>query len=59
MQQYRLFFFDGIGHITYSHEFIAEDDTDATKVSEAWREGRRMELWQRDRQIRRWECDSF
>jgi hypothetical protein len=26
------------------------------RIAEAWREGRGMELWQRDRKIQRWEC---
>lgn len=52
---YRLFFFDGAGHISKSHEFLASDDKAALKVAEGWREGRKMELWQRDRRVKRWE----
>jgi hypothetical protein len=57
MHYYRLFFFDGAGHLTHAHEFEAEDDAHAIRISEAWREGRRMELWRRDRRIRQWWDD--
>jgi hypothetical protein len=43
------------GHIQKSHEFEAKDDAAAMKVSEAWREGREIELWQRDRMVKRWD----
>ena len=51
---YRLYFLDGAGHISKSHEFLAPDDDAAVKVAEGWREGRPMELWQRTRVVRRW-----
>jgi len=54
MMSYRLFFFDGGGHIQKAHEFVADDDTAAIKIAVAWREGRRMELWQRDRRVKVW-----
>lgn len=54
MQEYRLFFLDGARHIEKAHEFEAENDEAAIKISEGWREGRRMELWQRDRQVKLW-----
>jgi hypothetical protein len=57
LQQYRLYFLGGDGHITYSHEFEAEDDARALKIAEAWLEGRAAELWARDRKIRSWEAD--
>lgn len=57
-QQYRLFFLDALGHFEKSHEFEAEDDEAAISISEAWREGRRMELWQRDRRVRQWKGAS-
>jgi hypothetical protein len=53
--QYRLYFLDGVGHITRAHEFFAKDDATAIKISAAWREGRRMELWQRDRLVKLWD----
>ena len=53
-QSYRLYFLDGAGHISKSHEFLAADDDAAIKVAEGWREGRAMELWQRTRVVRRW-----
>jgi len=53
--QYRLFFFNAGGHIEKAHEFISRDDAEAIRISEAWREGRKMELWQRDRRVKRWD----
>jgi hypothetical protein len=53
-KQYRLYFFDGAGHITTSHEFFADNDEAAIKVAEGWREGRGMELWSRDRKVKGW-----
>lgn len=55
MQCYRVFFCDRAGRINRAHEFEAEDDEAAVKVAVAWREGRRMELWQRDRRIQSWD----
>jgi hypothetical protein len=52
--QYRLYFFDGVGHISTSHEFFAEDDGEAIKIAEAWLEGRAAELWTRDRKVHSW-----
>lgn len=54
MQEYRLFFFDGDGRLTAAHEFHAADDADAARRAESGREGRRMELWQRERKVRSW-----
>jgi hypothetical protein len=56
-QQYRLYFLDGTGHITKSHEYIAEDDAAAVRIAEGWREGRTIELWCRARRVRRWDAD--
>jgi len=53
--EYRLYFFNGGRHIEKSHEFFAKDDSAAIRISEGWREGRRMELWQRDRRVKQWE----
>jgi hypothetical protein len=52
---YRLFFFDGAGHIERAHEFEAESDERAIRVAEGWQEGRAMELWQHHRKVREWE----
>jgi hypothetical protein len=52
---YRLFFLDGDGRrITHSHEFHATDDEAALGIAEAWREGRKVELWQRARVVKIW-----
>ena len=55
MQEFRLFFFDGACHIEKAHEFEAENDEAAIKISEGWREGRRAELWHRDRRVMVWD----
>ena len=52
---YRVFLFDGAGHIERAHEFHADDDQAAIGIAEAWREGRVMELWQRNRRVKRWD----
>ena len=52
---YRLFFFDGAAHIDRAHEFEARDDQAAIRIAEGWREGRKMELWQRDRRVKVWD----
>ncbi|HWJ38562.1 MAG TPA: hypothetical protein VNR86_07370 [Sphingomicrobium sp.] len=54
MKEYRLFFFDGSHRLTMAHEFEADDDVQASRIAESWREGRQMELWQRDRKVRCW-----
>ena len=55
VQEYRLFFFDDDGRLSRApHEFTASDDREAIAISEAWREGRKMELWQRDHRLRCW-----
>ena len=56
-EQYRLYFLDGHGHITKSHEFFAVNDEAAMKTAEAWRHGHRIELWQRARIVKRWESE--
>jgi hypothetical protein len=57
MLSYRLFFFDHDGHIDRAREFETEDDDAALKLAESWHEGRHMELWQRDRRVKRWEAE--
>ena len=53
---YRMFVLDGDGRrIVSSHEFHATDDEAAMKVAEAWREGRKIELWQRARLVKIWK----
>jgi hypothetical protein len=52
---YRLFFFDGTGHIERAHEFEADSDERAIEIAERWQEGRVMELWRRDRKLREWK----
>lgn len=56
MNYYRLYFLDGFtGHFDHFREFEAEDDDAAMAVAERWREERAMELWNRDRKLKRWD----
>jgi len=53
LRQYRVYFLDGDGRVASApYEFEADSDETAVKVAEAWREGRRIELWCRARKIR-------
>ena len=55
MRYYRLYFMDRFsGHIDHFREFEAESDEAALEVAEGWRDGRAMELWNRQRRIRQW-----
>ena len=55
---YRLYFMDRFsGHIDHFREFEAETDDAAMNVSETWRDGRPMELWNLGRKLRRWEIE--
>lgn len=54
MHEYRLFFFDGAGRLMDAQEYLADHDERAIRVAELRREGRQMELWQRDLKLRCW-----
>jgi hypothetical protein len=57
MRYYRLYFMDRFtGHIDHFREFEAEDDDAALGIAEDWREGRPMELWNRQRKVKRWDA---
>jgi len=52
---YRLYFMDAFsGHIQKVRELEAEDDPDAIRIANHWRESDPMELWCGDRKIHRW-----
>jgi hypothetical protein len=56
LREYRLYFLEGVGAlISYSHEFEAEDDEQAIRIAEAWREGRPAELWCGARKVTSWK----
>jgi hypothetical protein len=58
MLYYRLYYFDGFsGHIDHFREFEAADDLAATVLAEGWHDGRPMELWNRERRLKRWKGD--
>jgi len=52
--QFRLYFLHRDGHFEKVHEFEAKDDEAAIRISEGWREDRRMELWERSRLVKVW-----
>ena len=55
MQEYRLYAFDGTGILHAPREFEAVDDANAiSAAAKHWLEGRKMELWERDRMVRCW-----
>lgn len=55
MLYFRLYYFDRFsGHIDHFREFEAESDDSAIGLAEAWVDGRPMELWNRDRRLKRW-----
>lgn len=57
MLYYRLYYFDGSsGHIDHFREFEAADDESAIGLAERSGDGRCMELWNRQRRLRRWEA---
>ena len=56
MLYYRLYYFDRFsGHIDHFREFEAADDDSALALAERWRDGRSMELWNRERLLKRWD----
>ena len=57
MLYYRLYYFDRFsGHIDHFREFEAVDDAAAVVIAESWTAGSPMELWNRERRLKRWEC---
>lgn len=57
MLYYRLYYFDGSGgHIDHFREFEAEGDGAAIALAEGWSIGGPMELWNRERRLKRWEA---
>ena len=56
MLYYRLYYFDRFsGHIDHFREFEAVDDAAAMVLAEGWSDGRLMELWNRQRWLKRWD----
>ena len=57
MPYFRLYYFDRFsGHIDHFREFDAEDDGAAVAVAQRWNDGRPMELWNRERRLKQWDC---
>ena len=58
--QYRLYFLQGAERrISFSHEFEADDDEQAIRIAESWREGRGAELWTGSRKVKSWDPDRY
>ena len=56
MSYYRLYFMDRFsGHIDHFREFEAEGDGAAIAAAESWADGQPMELWNRQRKLKRWD----
>jgi hypothetical protein len=56
MPYYRLYYFDRFsGHIDHFREYEADGDDAAIALAERWSDGRRMELWNRERRLNKWE----
>jgi hypothetical protein len=55
MADYRLYFLDEANHIRGVVEFACDDDPAAIERATTHADGRRMELWSRDRLIRKFE----
>lgn len=59
MLYYRLYFFDRFsGHIDHFREFEAESDDAAIARADQWGNGAPMELWNRERRLKRWDAVS-
>ena len=59
MHYYRLYFMDPFsGHIDHFREFEADDDMAALEIAQSWSDGRPMELWSRNRKVRRWDSPA-
>jgi len=53
MQDYRLYFLDAKGHIHNVVLLECDDDEAAVAAAARHRDGRKMELWRRDRLVQR------
>ena len=59
MLYYRLYYFDRFsGHIEHFREFEAADDEAAVALADQWGTGGPMELWNRERRLKRWNGDA-
>ena len=57
---YRLYFMERFsGHIDHAREFEADDDLAAINIAEEWRMNGPMELWSRDRKVKRWKAQPI
>jgi len=57
MLDYRLYFIDDAGHIQGVVELECASDAEAISRAETYADGRAMELWRRERWVRRFSGD--
>jgi hypothetical protein len=57
MLDYRLYFLDEAGHIQAVVELNCAGDAEAIRRAQTYADGRAMELWRRERWIRRFSGD--
>jgi hypothetical protein len=55
MAYYRLYFFGRSGRIEHFREFDVEHDLIAIQQAGQWRKDKQMELWSRERLVKRWD----
>ena len=56
MLYYRLYYFDRFsGHIDHFRQFEPKHDAAAIAVPDQWNHGQPMELWNRERRLKRWD----
>jgi hypothetical protein len=58
MADYRLYVFDQTGHIRGVTVLNCENDEEAAAYARSHNDGRPMELWNRDRPIRRFDIEG-
>jgi hypothetical protein len=58
MTDYRLYVFDRTGHIRGVTVLACVDDEEAAAYAKSHADGRPMELWDRERPVRRFDADG-
>ena len=55
MVDYRIYFLDSEDHIVKREEFVSPSDEEALEHAKQYVDGKALELWSRDRFVRRFE----
>jgi hypothetical protein len=58
LRYYRLYFLDSADRIRQAIDMECDDDATAIEAAEPYRDGRTMELWNRDRLVQRFANKS-